>query len=176
MKKLLNLSAMWYDDDDPLGAVMALLGLIPILIVTSEAVLAATTTSTTHSMSYFLLFLGQLANEMLNLLVKGMLRIPRPITAPSTDYGMPSSHGQFIGFFLGAWPVLQGTGRLPGMASILPVWMVVFLAWIGGLLVCYSRWHLGYHSPDQIVIGLMLGLTIGSVYKSTIRTLVRLKT
>jgi len=38
------------------------------------------------------------------------------------------------------------------------------LAWLGGVLVGYSRVYLGYHSVRQVIVGGVLGVVFGAVW------------
>ena len=44
------------------------------------------------------MLIGQLANEALNAVLKRVFAAPRPNVTDRTDFGMPSSHAQFIVF------------------------------------------------------------------------------
>lgn len=72
----------------------------------------------------------------------------RPPGCDRTDAGLPSSHAQFVGFFLGYARALN----LPS----------VELGALGaGAAVCASRVYLGYHTWLQVAFGAVLGLVMG---------------
>lgn len=48
-------------------------------------------------------FVGQLACEGLNLGLKRIFKHGRPTDFLGTGYGMPSSHSQFMGYFMAFW-------------------------------------------------------------------------
>jgi dolichyldiphosphatase len=48
-------------------------------------------------------FIGQLGCEGLNLALKRIFKQGRPTDFLGTGYGMPSSHSQFMGYFLAFW-------------------------------------------------------------------------
>ena len=177
MYRLFSSTAIWYEEGDHLGFVMAFASLLPVLLVVAECVLAF---ATDDRFMFMHLFIGQLLNEAVNQILKDTLKIARPLNGPPTshpfnmaqtntvDYGMPSSHGQFVGFFLGVWG-LDGI-RIPnGLVSKLPVFLLTWLAWVGGSVICVSRWYLRYHSSDQIIVGFLLGLALGYGWRHTRR-------
>jgi dolichyldiphosphatase len=167
MYKLLELTAIWYQASDPLGPVMAALSLLPILIHTSLAALSLCTPPP-HSTHHQKLFLGHLLNEFLNARLKRVFRRARPTPGPPTSNdnckvgdGMPSSHAQFMGFFIAAWAC-----RLPGQVmGVVPEWILFAAAMVAAVLVSYSRVYLRYHSREQVVAGFVIGVGCGRVFK-----------
>lgn len=85
---------------------------------------------------------------------------------------MPSSHSQFLGFFCSFFlahfylhhPRLARPRTLVNTMRRIEHWFA--MAAIVGLTAatCYSRWHLSYHSSAQVLIGLGVGLLVGSGY------------
>eukprot|EP00696_Hemimastix_kukwesjijk_P018480 gnl/Hemi2/7375_TR2515_c0_g1_i1.p1 gnl/Hemi2/7375_TR2515_c0_g1~~gnl/Hemi2/7375_TR2515_c0_g1_i1.p1 ORF type:complete len:306 (+),score=57.85 gnl/Hemi2/7375_TR2515_c0_g1_i1:3-920(+) len=139
------------------------------------------------------LILGQALNEVLNAVLKRVLRIPRPSPQMGAGFGMPSSHAQFMGFLvchillsllplpLAPAPPAKPTARLhvDSNTDAAPCRCQWTWAWawrtaletlcIAG--VCYSRVHLGYHSSAQVVAGVSLGLVFGVAWFALIALL-----
>lgn len=101
----LSISHVSYVQDDSLGKLLALASLAPMLIFVLEV---AFIISSHHSMSKrkvaIMLLVGQLLNEGLNILLKEYFKEPRPLGSDKTDYGMPSSHSQFMGYLAAIAP------------------------------------------------------------------------
>jgi dolichyldiphosphatase len=77
---------------------------------------------------------GQTLNQLVNMILKNYIAQPRPA---HTGYGMPSSHAQFMFFYL----------------TFNPSFMNLLLA----VLTCFSRVHDGYHTVEQIIVGAFVG-------------------
>lgn len=93
--KLLTLTAVVYEAGDDLGKVLALVSMVPVFLIVSFL----TTIYVRRQLHTCAMLLGQLLNEALNMVLKRRLRHPRPSNAPNDEFGMPSSHSQFMGFF-----------------------------------------------------------------------------
>ena len=104
--KLLSLTAVVYREGDRLGQALALASMLPIFLIVSYL----TTIAVRRELHTCAILFGQLLNEALNLALKKQIRQPRPEGAPSDDFGMPSSHSQFMGFFA-AYIVLFASSR-----------------------------------------------------------------
>lgn len=80
------------------------------------------------------------------------------------DYGMPSSHSQFMGCLLGLFShLLELT-----IFRYLPRWLAYLLAYAGSALICFSRFYLKYHNPRQVLAGFFIGLIWGSLWSKVI--------
>jgi len=90
-----RLTEVKYDPSDPLGLVLAVASLLPIALLVAFPTLILFR----RDLRTITFFAGQLANEALNMVLKRVLREPRPAGSHREDYGMPSSHAQFSGFF-----------------------------------------------------------------------------
>lgn len=75
---------------------------------------------------------------------------------------MPSSHSQFMGF-IAAYACLWLMFRVQTMSKLNKLIRIVFIGAISGA-VCLSRVHLFYHSDQQVVVGVTIGLTCGIVW------------
>ncbi|KAK3903754.1 PAP2 superfamily-domain-containing protein [Staphylotrichum tortipilum] len=96
----LSLTHVYYNPDDPLSYLGAFLSLLPQAL----CVVYATLFWSTREAEVLLMFLGQLACEALNFVLKRLIKEERPTTLPGggpagKGYGMPSSHAQFAVFW-----------------------------------------------------------------------------
>lgn len=119
----------------------------------------ATLLLSTREAEVALLFTGQLACEAANFLLKRVIKESRPGRIPGRGYGMPSSHAQFVAF----WSVsvaLFLLARHKGGPRSWPLAMRV-AAVLGGFVVAgavaVSRVYLSYHTPRQVLAGLVAG-------------------
>lgn len=77
----------------------------------------------------------------------GVFVTPNNCNKPAISYGMPSGHAQFM------WTAAIYQFLMNKRASIIYI--------ILALLVSLSRFYLGCHSVDQIIIGSILGIFVG---------------
>ncbi|RSH92727.1 hypothetical protein EHS25_008173 [Saitozyma podzolica] len=172
--KSFSLTHILYDPTHPLSIPLTLLSLTPIFLFVSYLTLLIFT----RRLTIVFLALGSLSNETLNLVLKRIWRADRPWKGHGEvgeGYGMPSSHTQAAAFLV-AWSIgyaltserryTQGTkasGRLALVRTVRKgIWVFGVVLW--SILVAYSRWHLHYHSPVQILAGYSVGLLAGSTY------------
>ncbi|KAJ3866852.1 PAP2-domain-containing protein [Lentinula novae-zelandiae] len=132
----LDLTHVLYDDDSLFSLALALVTLSPILLMAAYASLAVQT----REFLVIVMWAGQLANEGFNWILKRLYKEDRPDGSLGNGYGFPSSHSQYT------WRVLV---------------YIAVSAW--GLLVAYSRYHLQYHTPYQILWGYGIGVVSGAV-------------
>lgn len=112
---------------------------------------------------------GHLVSEVLNKILKKIIKQPRPefhkdfgTGSYSLTYGMPSAHSQFMGFFCGYFICIilfkmQNFGDFEKMISASILVTV-------GTLVCFSRVYLLYHTYQQVLVGVMFGALLGLIY------------
>ncbi|WWD18158.1 hypothetical protein CI109_102607 [Kwoniella shandongensis] len=174
--KSFSLTHILYDPTHPLSIPLTLLSLSPIFLFVSYFTLLIFT----RRLTILLLAVGQIGNEVLSWILKRLFKGERPYIGwgeVGTGYGMPSSHSQAAGFLV-AW----GTGYALTLAKrgvrrnggIVEMKKDVVRRWRNGIYVLglviwslgvsYSRWHLHYHTPIQIVAGYGAGLIAGSAY------------
>ncbi|KAH9250769.1 hypothetical protein BASA81_011423 [Batrachochytrium salamandrivorans] len=105
------------------------------------------------------MFLGQLVNEAINLVLKVSIKQARPTDHLGDGYGMPSSHAQFIWFFA-VYASLYTTYRLNFRYTI---WKPIIVSGLitSATIVAYSRVRLQYHSIEQVAVGSALGVCVG---------------
>eukprot|EP00111_Clytia_hemisphaerica_P002245 TCONS_00006298-protein len=167
--KPVSLTHVVYPEDDLVGKILAWSSLVPIFIIVSFLTLIIFRREL-HTMAWFL---GILLNEVVNMVLKRMLKQPRPCSALDqkklyNKYGMPSSHAQFMGFFA-IYAIFFAYCRLrvhvyeKFMDNIRQHFIAFSSAGVA-LIVCYSRVYLHYHTVEQVLIGLCTGLFIGTFW------------
>ncbi|EGO22467.1 hypothetical protein SERLADRAFT_362704 [Serpula lacrymans var. lacrymans S7.9] len=160
----LDLSHVLYDASSNLSLVLALLTLSPILLMPAYAVLAVQT----RELTIINMWAGQLLSEALNLVLKRTIKQERPVDSMS-GYGFPSSHSQYMGFFaafLTCHLYYRHRFSPTGWTFLDQLWrfLVYFgiMAW--SIVVAYSRLHLRYHTPHQVIWGFGIGVVAGIVH------------
>lgn len=147
---------------------MALITLSPIFLLCSYVTIILLRRELTFINALF----GQLACEGFNWALKRLIKQPRPTGHLGAGYGMPSSHSQFLGFFaafflshfyLNRPQVVKPRTLINAMRRFEHILAMVLIASIS-ILTCYSRHHLHYHTPLQIIVGLSVGVAFGGVY------------
>lgn len=168
----LALTHVQYHPQDPLAYPLSLITLSPpFLIVVYIAICLIR-----RDLTIILGFLGQLGCEGLNLILKRIFKQGRPTNFLGTGYGMPSSHSQFVGYFMTFWCAhfirfrpgkerrKRTKNRKPSLIDLIRnlehAILVLFIIF-GSLMTAYSRYHLSYHTPLQIFVGLSLGMGTG---------------
>ncbi|XP_056394756.1 dolichyldiphosphatase 1 isoform X3 [Hyla sarda] len=165
-----SLSAQWrpvflthveYPAGDVYGQLLAYLSLGPVVILISFVTLIIFKREL-HTIS----FLGGLVmNEGVNWLIKNIVREPRPCegthTTVTTEYGLPSSHSQFMWFFsVYSFLFLYLRMHQTNNARFLDLlWRHVLSLCLltAACLVSYSRVYLMYHSWSQVTYGAVAG-------------------
>ena len=97
-------------------------------------------------------------NECVNYALKNLIKQNRPAESERKEYGMPSSHSQFMAFWMFYW-----WSSLNSMQK--------FLSALVTMLVLYGRIHLIYHTTNQVLIGVSIGIAMGFLYKKLIARL-----
>ena len=154
-EKLLSLTAVVYQRGDKLGQLLAAISLLPLVLLVSLATLILCR----RDLQTCCLLLGQLLNELVNKALKETIREARPLGSPGDDFGMPSSHSQFMGFFA-ACHVQFAYSRRKHHRGV-EVYGSSALAVGCAVLVAFSRVHLRYHTLEQVLIGGALGVACG---------------
>uniref|UniRef100_A0A0D2XCM3 Dolichyldiphosphatase n=1 Tax=Fusarium oxysporum (strain Fo5176) TaxID=660025 RepID=A0A0D2XCM3_FUSOF len=91
----LSVTHVYYDPNDHVSLACAYLALLPQAL----CVVYATLVLFTREVEVALMFLGQLACEVLNFALKRLIKEERPRRIHGKGYGMPSSHAQFVAFW-----------------------------------------------------------------------------
>mmetsp|Transcript_61714 Transcript_61714/g.73232 ORF Transcript_61714/g.73232 Transcript_61714/m.73232 type:complete len:246 (-) Transcript_61714:306-1043(-) len=150
-----------------LSKALAIITLAPI-----SCVVCLTSSYLTRRETFTLLLLfGILCNEILAQVLKRAVKEPRPDSCYAVDfcdsYGMPSSHTQLALFVACFWNLQRARRRRfdnGGRGGDFVEEVLTSLAWLGGVLVGYSRVYLGYHSVRQVIVGGVLGVVFGAVW------------
>ena len=142
-----SLTHIVYDPSSPFSLPLTLLSLSPIFLFVSYFTLLIFT----RRLTILLLALGQIANELLSLVLKEAWKAERPFPGygeVGRGYGMPSSHSQAAGFLV-AWGVgyAMTSSRRYGVESdealkLVRKWRLrvyVFGLVLWSSLVAYSR-------------------------------------
>lgn len=151
----LRLMHMEYPEGDKVGHFLAWSSLTPFFIFVGMVTLILFRRDL-HTIAFTV---GQLLNEIFNLILKRVIKEPRPSvhhTVHLVEYGMPSSHAQFIWFFSGYF-ILFIIFRVVEDSK----WWKPFLSFCSFILatvVTYSRVYLGYHTTSQVLWGSSIGL------------------
>ncbi|KAK9318999.1 hypothetical protein V1517DRAFT_333919, partial [Lipomyces orientalis] len=141
-----------YDDADPWAHVMAWISLAPQTL----CIVYLTLIFSRREIETIVLFIGQLASEVANHLLKRILREERPKYGTVGDrdnlgYGLPSAHAQFMAFYttyVCLWMFLRAhhfsaqkrTSRTIGLVSLLSV-LSHLEAGSTGTICRYCTWH-----------------------------------
>eukprot|EP00002_Diphylleia_rotans_P004207 TRINITY_DN13034_c0_g1_i1.p1 TRINITY_DN13034_c0_g1~~TRINITY_DN13034_c0_g1_i1.p1 ORF type:complete len:167 (+),score=26.62 TRINITY_DN13034_c0_g1_i1:107-607(+) len=153
MKKALSLTYVLYEDGDLVGKLLAYATLSPVAIVVALITLIVFQ----RQWRSVVFLLGLSVNHLLCIVLKRILAEERPSGSDREDFGMPSNHGQFMGFFTVYTLSLLHT--VPSQFRGIK-WLVTFALIIGMIIVAYSRIYLGYHTFTQVAVGLSIGSTL----------------
>ncbi|EJF57208.1 PAP2-domain-containing protein [Dichomitus squalens] len=161
----LDLTYVLYDDSSTTSYILALLTLSPILLNPAYAVL----TVWTRELVFLEMWAGQMLCEAFNWALKHIVREERPNHDLGDGYGFPSSHSQWMGYFL-SFLILHFSLRhrfVPTGSKVLnwarDIFLFTFItSWSVG--VAYSRYYLSYHTPKQVLYGFSIGVTFGTFY------------
>ncbi|SCU80568.1 LAMI_0B02982g1_1 [Lachancea mirantina] len=155
-----------YDPSDALAYVLVYFSLLPIGIL----IFYFSWFISGRELEAVIIAGGQVVNEIFNNILKNWIGHARPMSFGASfqkdtmrsEYGMPSAHSQFMGFFCMYWSLKivtswTGLSRVRKTVSLLAFFL-------SSICVAFSRWYLGYHSFDQVSIGVTLGGFLGSLY------------
>lgn len=161
--KTFTLTYLEYPANDYWGKTLAVLSLSPLVIVIVFLTFFAAKRDM-HTMTYGI---GTILNGIFNYALKHTIKEARPASMVNRvptklweQYGMPSSHSQFMFFvtsYLGLFVLFRlnhyGSSRLNRF-----FWFLVVIACLGlACLVAYGRVYLGYHTVSQVYWGSGIG-------------------
>ncbi|KAL5011272.1 hypothetical protein ScPMuIL_009823 [Solemya velum] len=167
---------MWGDgsigcEGDIVGHFLALFSLLPFCIIVSFCTLIIFRRDL-HTISYFG---GLMLNEVLNWILKHIIRESRPTARAVlyTEYGMPSSHAQFVWFFATYMLLFLFIRIYTNYNWIDDLWKycVGFGGYLAAVIVTYSRVYLGYHTFNQVFCGALLGTIFGGSWFCVVQLL-----
>lgn len=162
----LSLTLVDYPQGDLFGKLLALISLVPFAIIAGFITLILFRRDL-HTITFFS---GTIINEFINFIIKHTICEARPMRRNTVfiEYGMPSTHAQFMWFFA-AYTTLFICIRLHhnNNSSISErFWRIAIIAAciIVAILVTYSRVYLLYHTVSQVLYGAFIGIILGSVW------------
>ncbi|KAI4498110.1 hypothetical protein M0802_006934 [Mischocyttarus mexicanus] len=162
----LSLTLVEYPEGDIFGKLLALVSLTPFVILISFITLILFRRDL-HTISFFS---GVILNEFINLILKHIIREPRPLKRDGIyiEYGMPSNHAQFMWFFT-TYAILFIYVRLHHNSNSTiseRFWRIIIITSciIAAVLVSYGRIYLQYHSISQVLCGLIVGASLGVIW------------
>ncbi|KAK6470841.1 dolichyldiphosphatase 1-like [Huso huso] len=156
-----SLTHVEYPTGDFTGQLLAYSSLLPVFILVGFVTLIVFKREL-HTISFFG---GLVLNEGVNWLLKNIFREPRPCRGAhatlTTEYGMPSSHSQFIWFFfMYSFLFLYFRMHQTNNARCLELlWRHILSTCLLSVsaFVSYSRVYLLYHSWSQVINGGVAG-------------------
>ncbi|KAI5806636.1 phosphatidic acid phosphatase type 2/haloperoxidase [Peziza echinospora] len=150
----LSLTHVYYNPHDPLSLVSAWLALVPQALVISYTVLSWGQ----REIELILMFVGQLGCEAVNWALKRLIKENRPTQMHGKGYGMPSSHSQFVAFFsvyITLWVFFRNRHLSPTKSLA-----ISSISLLSAAAICASRIYLSYHTPKQVLAGIVAGVVI----------------
>eukprot|EP00047_Mylnosiga_fluctuans_P010971 m.18950 g.18950 ORF g.18950 m.18950 type:complete len:229 (+) comp3388_c0_seq2:22-708(+) len=156
---------------DNLGLLLAGASLLPFFLVCSLATLVAVRRDL-FTLSFLL---GILLNEIFNHFLKKHFQEVRPQThlRVANEHGMPSSHAQFMAFFAVFFTLFvlvrwrhRSHDVIGKMFDLVTRWASVIVVSSASGIVALSRVYLGYHTEEQVLVGLYVGAAAGTLWFS----------
>jgi len=152
--KVLSLTHVEYLEGDSVGKFFAIFSLLPLAIV----IIFLTTFFFRRDLHTMTFGIGVIVNYITNVALKKYIAEPRPKARSVLfeEYGMPSSHSQFM-WFCSSYIVLFTLFRLTNTV----IWksVSIFFCISCSILMSYSRVYLQYHTVSQVFWGGVVGAT-----------------
>ncbi|KAL5594798.1 hypothetical protein BROUX41_001707 [Berkeleyomyces rouxiae] len=171
-----SLTHVYYDPSDPVSHLCAFLALVPHALLVAYGTLVIST----REAEVILMLIGQLACEAANFVLKRIIKEERPNRHFGKGYGMPSSHAQFVAFWSVTIALFMLVRHSPPGSTVattrkavpkngtqaprsrsIPILERLF-ATVGAFglaaAVASSRIYLGYHTLNQVLIGITAGV------------------
>lgn len=162
----LALTLVEYPKGDLLGKFLAFMSLAPFGIGAGFVTLILFRRDL-HTIAFFF---GTLVNEVLNIILKHLICEARPLNRGHlyNEYGMPSSHAQFIWFF-SIYVLYFFAIRLHHINNnsiISALWRIIIVSscLILALIVCIGRVYLHYHTTAQVIVGGIIGVIFATIW------------
>ncbi|XP_055642935.1 dolichyldiphosphatase 1-like [Toxorhynchites rutilus septentrionalis] len=163
----ITLTLVEYPKGDLIGKLLAWMCLAPLGIGAGFVALILFR----RDLHTIVFFIGTLLNECINALLKHCIKEPRPVSRSQiwNEYGMPSSHSQFMCFFaqyvlLFIFIRLHHMNNNNARAERLVRLFVLAVCWAATFLVCFGRIYLQYHSLQQVLVGALVGMIFGTLW------------
>lgn len=164
----LSLTLVEYPQGDWMGKFLAVASLSPFGILSGFVALILFRRDL-HTIAFFV---GTMLNEVLNQVLKHTICEARPMQrnahALYTEYGMPSSHSQFMWFFATyvIYFVFIRLHHMNNNTTLENVWkaVITFSCVTLAVIVTISRVYLQYHTWRQVLFGALVGFLFGSVW------------
>ncbi|KAF7267929.1 dolichyldiphosphatase 1-like [Rhynchophorus ferrugineus] len=162
----LSLTLVEYPKGDIIGKFLAFISLAPFGIGAGFVALILFRRDL-HTITFFL---GTLCSEFLNYILKHLICDKRPIRREDifVEYGMPSSHAQFVSFFA-TYIMYFVFIRLHHMNNNTIIeniskFLIISSSMIVAVLVCISRVYLQYHTWSQVLWGVIVGFIFATFW------------
>ncbi|XP_072388732.1 dolichyldiphosphatase 1-like [Diabrotica undecimpunctata] len=162
----LSLTLVEYPKGDLFGKFLALISLAPFGIGSGFIALILFRRDL-HTITFFL---GTIVSEAFNYLLKHIICESRPILRENhyVEYGMPSSHAQFVWFFT-TYVIYFVYIRLQHMNNntiiqSLSKFLIIFSSLSMAILVSISRIYLEYHTVSQVLYGALIGVLFATFW------------
>ncbi|XP_019871737.2 dolichyldiphosphatase 1-like [Aethina tumida] len=162
----LSLTLVEYPKGDLIGKFMAFISLAPFGIGAGFVALILFRRDL-HTITFFI---GTLCSEVLNYCIKHTVCEERPLRRDHqyVEYGMPSSHSQFVWFFATyvIYFVFIRLHHLNNNTIIENVskFLIISSSVVMALLVSISRIYLHYHTIAQVLCGALVGVLFATVW------------
>lgn len=164
----LSLTFIEYQEGDKIGFFLAWFSMLPFIYIVSLCTLIIFR----RDIQTIMYFGGFCVSEVFNHYLKKIFKQARP--ARTRDkmglydvHGMPSDHAQtffyfmtYLAIFIIVKSKMPGTPRLRAMRNRFLVFGQIVMA----AVVAYSRVYLHYHTIAQVVVGAVIGITLGFVW------------
>ncbi|PJF18522.1 hypothetical protein PSACC_01646 [Paramicrosporidium saccamoebae] len=145
--KYLSFTAVRYESGDVFGFLLAWCSLIPHVVIVAQVTAFLLAESHRRRLQAGTLLAGQVLNETVNSALKKIIRQPRPLGTNRDDFGMPSSHAQFMGFLLVAAMIMLPRVH-PSVGQRLTIWIVRLGVMASTLFAAFSRYPSRHHSES----------------------------
>ncbi|KAF9094704.1 hypothetical protein BGX23_001709 [Mortierella sp. AD031] len=165
----LSITHVQFAQNDILSKLFAYVTLSPLAILCGYVAVIITS----RDLKPAVMLAGQLVNELLNLILKRLVKQARPTEYLGDGYGMPSSHSQFMAYFATYIVILMYRRSIASEPIVPHTVSAVVILW--SALVVYSRVHLYYHTWQQVVAGTICGFFFAIVYYHIANGIIRSK-
>ncbi|XP_023954715.1 dolichyldiphosphatase 1 [Bicyclus anynana] len=162
----LSLTLVEYPKGDLLGKFFAFTSLAPFGIGAGFVTLILFRRDL-HTIAFFI---GTLINEVLNIVLKHIICESRPLIRGHlyNEYGMPSSHSQFVWFFsiYVLYFFIIRLHHINNNSIISALWRIIIVGscFTLALIVCAGRVYLHYHTTAQVVVGGIVGFVFATIW------------